>query len=38
MNSRRDFIKKTATAGVGIALAPHFTFGMNPNADNYGSG
>ena len=29
MNSRRNFIKKTAIVGAGIALAPSLTFGFN---------
>lgn len=29
MNSRRNFIKKTAIVGVGISLAPNLTFGFN---------
>ena len=29
MNSRRNFIKKTAIVGAGIALAPNLTFGFN---------
>lgn len=29
MNSRRNFIKKTAIVGAGITLAPNFTFGFN---------
>ncbi|NEW78372.1 MAG: Gfo/Idh/MocA family oxidoreductase [Gelidibacter sp.] len=29
MNSRRNFIKKTAIVGVGISLAPSLTFGFN---------
>ena len=29
MNSRRDFVKKTAILGTGIAIAPNLTFGTN---------
>ncbi len=29
MNSRRDFVKKTALLGTGIALAPHLSFGAD---------
>ena len=29
MNSRRDFVKKTAIIGSGIAIAPSFAFGAN---------
>lgn len=29
MNSRRDFVKKTAILGTGIAIAPNLTFGSN---------
>jgi hypothetical protein len=31
MNSRRNFIKKTAILGAGVSLIPGFTFGMNNN-------
>lgn len=30
MNSRRNFIKKSAIAGAGIAMIPEVTFGMSP--------
>ena len=30
MNKRRTFIKQTAAATAGIAIAPNLTFGMNP--------
>ena len=29
MNSRRDFVKKTAIIGTGIAISPNLTFGSN---------
>ena len=32
MSSRRNFIKNTSIAGVGISLAPSLTFGFNTNA------
>ena len=32
MNTRRNFIKKTAIVGAGIALAPSLTFGKNKSA------
>lgn len=32
MNSRRDFVKKTAIIGTGIAIAPNLTFGTNFNS------
>ena len=28
MDSRRDFIKKTATAGMGITMVPNLSFAM----------
>lgn len=31
MNSRRNFVKKSAIIGAGIVMAPNFTFGMNQN-------
>lgn len=34
MNSRRNFIKKTAILGTGISLIPSFTFGMNSNSNS----
>ncbi|MEN8188180.1 MAG: Gfo/Idh/MocA family oxidoreductase [Bacteroidota bacterium] len=33
MNSRRNFIKKTAIIGAGIAMAPGFTFGKNKSSE-----
>jgi len=33
MQSRRNFIKKTAVVGAGIALAPELTFGINRSKD-----
>jgi len=32
MNSRRDFVRKTAILGSGIAIAPNLTFGTNFNS------
>ena len=32
MNSRRDFVKKTAILGSGIAIVPNLTFGANFNS------
>lgn len=32
MNSRRDFVKKTAVIGTGIAFAPNLTFGVDLKA------
>ena len=32
MNSRRDFVKKTAIVGAGISIAPNFNFAYNYNA------
>ena len=33
MKSRRNFIKKTSIAAVGVSLLPGYTFGMNKNSD-----
>ncbi|PIV93101.1 MAG: glycosyl hydrolase, partial [Flavobacteriaceae bacterium CG17_big_fil_post_rev_8_21_14_2_50_33_15] len=33
MDSRRDFIKKAAIAGTGLALMPSLTFGFNSSAE-----
>ncbi|MGY8908551.1 MAG: gfo/Idh/MocA family oxidoreductase, partial [Flavobacteriales bacterium] len=29
MESRRNFIKKASTMGIGLSLMPNFTFGMS---------
>ena len=33
MESRRNFIKKTAVIGAGISIIPNSVFGMNKNQD-----